>query len=113
MTLGTPARARRVLKSTTGFARRGIDSTSFRVPKAVSGLRNPRGGTGSRTERPSSIHFSEELLHKQHLTIGWKRPDFVRCQHFDLVAHLAEFGHRRDNLVAHVLGVLLGGPAAM
>src|SRR6185436_17277274 len=101
MTLGTPARDRRVLKSTTGSAQRRIDTASFRVPTAVSGLRNLRGETGSRPVSPSSITFSVELLHKQHFAIGRKRPDFVRRQHLDVVTHLTELGHRRDNLVAH------------
>src|SRR5262245_18659726 len=45
--------------------------------------------------------------------MGWQRPGFVRREDLDLVADRAELGHRRDNLVAHVFGVLLGRPAAV
>ena len=61
----------------------------------------------------SRRHRTARLLDEQHLAVGRQRPQPVRRQRLDRVAGLAQLGHRRHHLVAHVLRVLLGRAAAV
>src|SRR5579862_9779456 len=112
------SRARRACSSAP--PRRSISPPRFRSRKSLAPARPSRRLPWTPDSSTSPAICSSDRprprqrrsLDKEHLPVRRERPEFVRHFDLELVARLTQGRHRRDDLVAVVLRVLLGRPVA-